>query len=277
MKSTLVILFIALINLHVKGQYYYKDLVLSGQTSVQLSNLKAQKVKSIKLFSFEYTNEPTEGFEGEQTLNNNYTFVTTHTKSPVLGESILKTYYGTDGKLLNTLDTTDGASSATTYQYDENKRVTNITNISISGGQSKEKEQHLWYYTPDGKVERMVKIKNDKDTTHFSFVLDEMGNVAEEKAVRKGVAQGTIYYYYNDNNQLTDIVRFNQKARRLLPDFVFEYDENNRLSSMLVVPEGSDEYLKWYYTYDNKGLKAKEACFNKRKQLLGRIEYQYKF
>ncbi len=44
---------------------------------------------------------------------------------------------------------------------------------------------------------------------------------------------------------------------------------------MLVVPEGTDNYQKWHYTYNEAGLKTKEACYNKRKQLLGRIEYEY--
>jgi hypothetical protein len=44
---------------------------------------------------------------------------------------------------------------------------------------------------------------------------------------------------------------------------------------MLVVPEGSNDYQKWLYEYDDKGLKTKESCFNKKKELMGRIEYSY--
>ncbi len=45
---------------------------------------------------------------------------------------------------------------------------------------------------------------------------------------------------------------------------------------MLTVPEGSDDYQKWNYTYNDDGLKIKETGYNKRKQLLGTIEYSYK-
>jgi len=277
MKSTFLTLFITVIAFQLSAQYYYKDILVPVQTAQQFQNQKARKVKTVKLSSYEYTNEPTEGFEAEQTFENNYAGVRTYTKSPASGESLLKTNFTPDGKLLSTVDTTDGASSTNTYQYDQDNRLTRITNISISNGQSKEKEEHFWYYAADGKPERMIKVKNDRDTTYIEFGRDEKGNIGEERVVRKRTALGTTYYYYNDNNQLTDIVRYNQKAGRLLPDFMFEYDDKNRVSTMLVVPEGSNEYMKWRYTYDDKGLKTKETCFNRRNQLLGRIEYKYEF
>ena len=67
------------------------------------------------------------------------------------------------------------------------------------------------------------------------------------------------------------------RAKRLLPMDMFEY-ENGKVSSSLVVPEeGSSSYQKWYYVYDDKGLKAKDFCYNKEKELLGSIEYQYSY
>jgi hypothetical protein len=70
-------------------------------------------------------------------------------------------------------------------------------------------------------------------------------------------------------------VRFNAKAQRLLPDYIFEYEENGDLSTMMVVPEGSSDYQKWYYKYDEGGLKLIDFCYNKRNELQGKIEYQY--
>jgi hypothetical protein len=58
---------------------------------------------------------------------------------------------------------------------------------------------------------------------------------------------------------------------------MFEYGNDGKLSSMLVVPDGSNDYLKWYYEYNEKGLKTKESCFSRQKELLGRIDYQYSF
>ena len=44
--------------------------------------------------------------------------------------------------------------------------------------------------------------------------------------------------------------RYHEKAKRLLPDYMFEYEENGELSTMTVVPEGSSDYQKYYYKYD---------------------------
>ena len=76
--------------------------------------------------------------------------------------------------------------------------------------------------------------------------------------------------------QVTDIVRFNLKAQRMLPDYVFEYDDAGKIISAIQVPQGSADYLIWNYFYNSAGLKIKELCFNKQKQLQGTIEYQYR-
>ena len=46
---------------------------------------------------------------------------------------------------------------------------------------------------------------------------------------------------------------------------------------MVNVQGGGIDYLTWQYTYNEKGLKAKETCSNKQKQLIGRVEYQYEY
>ena len=56
------------------------------------------------------------------------------------------------------------------------------------------------------------------------------GNVIEELPYIKKISGEKTYYYYDGKNRLTDIVRFNTKARRLLPDYMFEYTENNQVS-----------------------------------------------
>jgi hypothetical protein len=57
---------------------------------------------------------------------------------------------------------------------------------------------------------------------------------------------------------------------------VFEYNDDGKIKTMLVVPEGSDDYQKWYYEYNEAGLKMKETAYNKRKQVLGRVDYEYR-
>jgi hypothetical protein len=77
-------------------------------------------------------------------------------------------------------------------------------------------------------------------------------------------------------NRLTDIVRYNKKANRLLPDILFYYDDNNRLiQRMTILSMTNRDYLIWRYAFDEKGLKTKEALFNKKQELQGRIIYTY--
>ena len=108
------------------------------------------------------------------------------------------------------------------------------------------------------------------------IVVDEKDNVIEERNYRRGVLTDPIYYYYDDKNRLTDIVRFNYKANRLLPDYLFEYDNNDRVIQKITTTSGLNlGYLTWRYVFDERGLKTKEALFNKEKQLQGRIDYSY--
>jgi hypothetical protein len=106
-------------------------------------------------------------------------------------------------------------------------------------------------------------------------VLDDKGNVIEEKSRIGGLLQPGIYYYYDLDNRLTDIVRYNMRAKRMLPDYMFEYNEQGQLYTMLTPMQNMGDYQKWYYSYDAKGLKQKDECFSKSKQLIGKIEYQY--
>jgi hypothetical protein len=135
-------------------------------------------------------------------------------------------------------------------------------------------EEHLWEYN-NGKPFRMLRIKNKIDTSIVTFKLDEKGNVSEERSIRKGITSDPVYYYYDSNNRLTDIVRFNNKAKRLLPEYMFEYSPANQVIQKITVPGNGSNYLIWRYQYDNRGLRIKEAIYDKYKQLSGKIEYQY--
>lgn len=261
------------LSFSAKGQYYYKDIVTSSQTVAQLKQYKQQGVKQIKLTSFESTGDQTQDFAGEQQISDNYTRIETAFNTALTGSSKLTTFFDGQGRITKTVDTTDGSKSVSGYRYNTNGLLSSIINISTSAGQRQEKEEHAWTYDPQGKPVVMKRIKNDVDTSIFTFVLDENGNVAEENSVTGNSA--SYYYYYDTANRLTDIVTYNRKAKRLLPVYIFEYNEDGRPTSMMVIPEGSDDYQKWHYQYNTGGLKTKETAYNKRRQLLGRIEYSY--
>ena len=278
MKVFIGLLSLLVITRTVVAQYYYKDIILTKQISERCKIYKENAVKAVRLSSFEGTGEPTEGFVCEQTVTNNFSEISTYTHSNSSSASSLTTFYDTKGLLKKTIDTSDTYQSTTDYAYDSTGHIISITNTSLeTDNQVKDEEQHIWKYNQNGKPSGMLKIKNGTDTTYIQFLEDEKGNVSEERAMRHKTNLPAIYYYYNNENRLTDIVRYNAKAQRLLPDYIFEYDNKGRIVSMLFVPAGSSDYQKWIYEYNERGLKWKESCFNKRKILLGRIEYQYSF
>ena len=264
----------------VQAQFLYKDLVVTRQNNARWKVFADNHVKSVTLKSLESDGRPTEGFTGEQEIAGDYTQMTSHTKTAGSTDSWIISRYA-NGRLVRNTDTSDTYQSVTEYQYDTEGHIISIVNTSIeTDNQLKAVEQHIWSYDPaaKGKPIGMVKIKNGNDTTYVRFISDEKGNIVEERSKRLGEDLPTIYYYYDEDNRMTDIVRYSPRAKRLLPIDVFEYEEG-RLRSMLVVPEeGNSFYQKWYYTYDEeKGLRVKDICYNKQKELLGSIEYQYSY
>ena len=123
----------------------------------------------------------------------------------------------------------------------------------------------------------MLRIKNKKDTSIVSFKLDEAGNVIEEQETRRFIKEEPVYYYYDAKNRLTDIVRYNKKAARLLPEQMFDYSVSNNLIQRTTIAPNSSDYLVWRYRFNEKGLKTREDIFNKEKELTGKVEYNYTF
>jgi YD repeat-containing protein len=260
------------------AQYYYRDLVVPRQTMQKWSAYKNNKVRGVRLSSFEGSGKSTPGFDCNQVVSEDYSSIITFTKSSLSAATTLTAYYDTKGLLRKTVDTSDTYQSTTTYDYDASGRVITIINDALeTDNQVKHTESHIWSYGPDGKPAGMIKIMNGGDSTRINFVLDSKGNVIEEHPVRQGINLPVIYYYYDSSNSLTDVVRFNEKARRLLPDYIFEKNGRGQMKSMLFLPPGTGEYQRWIYEYYDNGLEKMESCFNKRNELLGKIEYQYDF
>jgi YD repeat-containing protein len=258
------------------AQYYYKDLIVTSQTARGWQLYKDNKVKAVDLTSFEANGQPSEGFQGHQEMGD-LSRITTHTRATGTPESWIFAYYSSAGRPIKIVDSSDTYRSVSEYAYDPAGHLLAITNTSTeTDNHLKDEERHLWKYDDKGHPATMLKIKGAGDTTFIRLVQDEKGNITEEHATRHRSDLPTVYYYYDDAGHLTDIVRYNLKAQRLLPDYLFEY-EKDRISTMLVVPAGSSDYQKWFYVYNEQGLKVKETCYNKQKELLGRIEYNYKY
>jgi YD repeat-containing protein len=181
--------------------------------------------------------------------------------------------------VISLIDSSQDVQSESNYQYDAAGRLSSIKNITKDPTmQFNETELHLWIYNSKGQPEKVWRILNGKDSLEIRFTIDDSNNVSDEQIYKRGVGVDPVYYYYDDINRLTDIVRFNKKMNRLLPDFMFEYDENDRvIQKITTLSSFNMGYLIWRYIYDAKGLKTKEALFNKDKELTGKIDYSYTF
>ncbi|WP_431211014.1 RHS repeat domain-containing protein [Puia sp. P3] len=169
------------------AQYYYKDLISTQQNDARWRLYRDNRVKSVKLSSFEKDGNPTEGFAGEQDVSSDGARISTFTKSTGNAESWIIASYNPQGQTLRITDTSDTYRSVSEYQYDAQGRIASITNTSIeTDNHFKIVEQHLWSYDASGKPSSMLKIKNGTDTTYIRFVPDEKGNTAEERASRNG-------------------------------------------------------------------------------------------
>jgi YD repeat-containing protein len=277
MKALFFIVFAFLLTGNLYSQNYYKDLVLTGDLAKKRALYQSNKVKMVRINSFDNMDQPIDKFSCNQSVLNNFSEIKTVTSDPLTGTSENTSVFDEKGRLIKSTDTSEGNRTVTTYGYNPAGKLTIVTSQSHSPGQFITREQHYWYYDANGKPQTMVKVKNGTDTTHFEFVLDDKGNVVEEKSRISGVLQPATYYYYDLENRLSDIVRFNMRAKRMLPDYIFEYNEQGQLRTMLTPMQNMGDYQKWYYSYDEKGLKKKDECFSKSKVLIGRIEYQYQF
>lgn len=265
--------FIILTFIHADAQYYYSDIIGTKQTNQQYRLLRAFQFKSINAVSFE-GNQPSKDFLLEQIITADGQRIITHSASAGSMESYFISNYQ-NNKVNKTVDSSNNAITTVMYEYDNMGKVISTSATSKDFDKTfTNEERHLWNYNEKGLPEKMIKIKNRTDTTFVIFSYDD-DNVAEEKWTKNNRIIETYYYYYNEKKQLTDIVRFSRKARAMLPDYIFEYDNKGRITQMTQTQSGSANYLVWKYTYNENGMKEKEIVFNKQKEMLGRIEYRY--
>jgi len=267
-------LFVFMLVKTLNGQYYYSDILANKQTNQQFTLLKKNKIKEVSAVSFESNNLPSQDFSLVQYIQKDYSSILTRTQSASLKSALIATYE--NDKLIKTADSSSGAINITTYEYDEKGNITIVASTSNDeDGSFSVSEKHIWTYNSKSEPVQMLKIKNGVDTMMVSLILDSTGKVIEEQWKKNNRNSEVYYYYYDAANRVTDIVRYNRKAKALLPDFLFEYDERGLIRQMVQVQNGTTGHLTWKYQYGSNGLKTKEYCYNKNKQLLGRFEYRY--
>ena len=276
MNKLVILYFLALCS-SLNAQYYYKDIVAANDLTRLIATYKTNNIQKVTSTGITSEGQRSNDFNETQDINNNFTTLKITTRINKTVSSLLHRF-DQNGRLLSSVDSSSGVKSTSTYIYYENGNISAINNLAIdadSSGSFTQSEEHIYIYN-NGKLEKMWRIINKKDSLEVRFVTDENGNIIEERNFRRGIGSDPIYYYYDGRNRLTDIVRYNYKARRLLPDFLFEYDEQNRVIQKITTTSAQNiGYLTWRYIFNEKGLKTKEALFNKEKVLQGRIDYNY--
>ncbi|NOT90431.1 hypothetical protein [Ferruginibacter sp.] len=257
------------------AQYYYKDILSNKQLIAEMAQLKEQKIRTVSLKSFEDDGMPSEGFFCEKKISRNYTSAETLTKSNITGASVFTSNFNEKGLLLQTVDSSEISSSTSLYTYYDNGKIKSITSILRSSDddfKNEIKEEHFYEYNDKGSPVKMTVVKNFGDSIAYIFSTDENNNVTIEKNTRTG---NTYYYYYDTKNRITDVVRLNQFNQKMLPDYMFEYNNAGLITQMTTTEEGGSYYFIWKYSYEN-GLRTKEKCYSKERRLMGSIEYEYK-
>ncbi len=277
MKRTFVLpLLLLLASTGTKAQYYYKDIVSNDQLQADMARYKENKIRTINIKSFEDDGSPSEGFFAQKKISKDYTRTELFTRSNISAPSLLISTFNSKGQLLQTHDSSEISVTHNTYQYNNNGKIISI----VSGIRSSDddftseiREEHLYSYDANGRPEKMIRVKNYRDSTTILFAPDEYGNIAIEKDTRSGTK---FYYYYDVKKRLTDVVQENDFKIRMQPDYLFEYNNYAGLiSQMTATEEGGNNYYVWKYTYDN-GLRVRERCYTKERKLMGTIEYEYK-
>lgn len=274
MKNTFFAFLAIIAAVSANAQFYYKDIISNKQLLADMAAYKENKVKSITIKSFEDNGVESESFFCTKKIKKSYKRTELFTRADMAPASMFVSIFDGEGKLLSTNDSSSIIVKNMRYKYDDKKRIVSIFSTVRSKDEDFDNsitEEHL--YTYKNNVPGVLQIvKNFKDTTTILFSVDEKGNVELEKNTKTGKKY---YYYYDNKNLLTDIVPSNEDAKRLKPDYIFEYNPIGLISKMTLVEEGSNNYFIWRYEYTGN-LRVKEKCFTNERRLMGSIEYDYK-
>lgn len=273
-----------LFSLTLSSQYYYDDILGSTETSQLMQNYLANRVQMVTATGYDSKGVRATDFAEVNEIRENGRLLRQSSISQ-FKKTVTLSRFDERGRIISITDSAADIQGITVYTYDEAGRVSRVENkVLDSANAFNHTETHWWYYNASGKPEKMWRVisnagaEGSPDSLEIRFVADEKGHVAEERTFRREVETGYLYYYYDDQDRLLDIVRFNTRLKKLLPDIMFEYDENGRIAQKTTTTSSLHlGYLIWRYIYNEKGLKTKEVLFNSDKQITWKIEYSYTF
>jgi antitoxin component YwqK of YwqJK toxin-antitoxin module len=258
------------------AQYYYKDLISAQQSSLLQQRYKTAGIQKISVLSYDPDGTVNKDFLCEQTLKNNFRESETLTSSIATGKSWLNTYFDDSMDVVRSVDSGADAITSTEYSYTPDGNLSTLRTYTKANDTTvyTNLEVHIWQYK-DGIPTGVLRVKNNTDTTFVLFTTDTSGNITEESSVRNGLLVEHFYYYYDDQQRLTDIVRYNDAKKRMIPDYMFSYDNQGHLEQMTVVQAINSDYRVWHYEYGPNKLKSKALCYDKSHQLMGSLVYNY--
>ncbi|MBI5858701.1 MAG: hypothetical protein HZB42_13800 [Sphingobacteriales bacterium] len=273
-----------LFSFYLNAQYYYNDITGTEETNRLMQTYLANKVKMASAEGYTPQGSKATDFSEVQELKENGKTLKITTIAN-LNRTVHYNRFDEKNRLISITDSSLGIQNITTYEYDINGKISKVQNsVNDSASEISQVEQHLWMYNKDGKVEKMWRITNGTDSLEIRFIYDEKGNPGEEVSYRKGTETDRLYYYFDEQGRITDIVRYNEKIKKLVPDNIISYDDSGRVVQIITSTPG-DKYGRitwvgyqiWRYVYNEKGLKTAEALFNNAQEMTGRIRYTYTF
>jgi hypothetical protein len=275
MKQPLLYLLFSIFGTTAGAQYYYKDVLGTRQVNETNKAMKKARVLSVQIKNYNFDDSEIDDFLCEQTTENNCKYVFTVTGSPYTGENRLFSWFNNQSQITRSVDSNISTTIQNYYQYDAGGNLSNLTVTSFeNGSRDKLTETHQWFYN-NNRPEKMLLAKTGSDTITVVFLPDENGNVGIETVYRKGRVKETVYYYYDSQKRLTDIVKYSYIAKKLLPETVFEYNESGQLFKRTDFTPGKSDYQNWIFKYDANGLKTEEHCYLKGNMFRGKLVYKY--
>jgi YD repeat-containing protein len=277
-RITILSALLLLTGTKIFAQYYYQDIYNTQQTIANMALLKENKVKAQSVQSLDANQEMDNDFTCLRLLGPGYRQMRSITRSGATGLSIMTTSFSTKGTLTKTTDSTNSSISTVQYQYNDQGQLQHINTISQAReGKFRVDESRAYQYDSLGHLARMIQKKgnNATDSTIITFKTNDKGQVTEELESGKNTPGKRIYYNYDASGRLTDIFRYHPSRKKMLPDYIFEYNAQNKLSKMTTVNMETSSYTIWKYNYLSSGLPDKEECYGKGNELLGIIKYKY--
>lgn len=278
MKKT-ILLALGMLAIAGRGfsQYYFQDIYNTDQTTATMALLKANKVKVQKVQTLDANLEMDKDFRCERSLSPTYHQMRSQTQSISTGYSATVSSFTAKGQLTKTVDSSAASITITLYRYTGEGRLQYVSSTSTArDSKMRFDETRSYSYDSLGHLQQMIQKKgNGGDSALVSFKTDSSGHVIEELEQRRGTPAKRTYYNYDKAGRLTDVYRYQPSKKRMLPDYIFEYNDQGQLLKMTTVNAQTSTYTIWQYEYQPNGLPLKETCYGKGKELLGMVKYDY--